>query len=414
MYFKNILLQLIILNIICFPGLSAEKYKLLTLEKAFTLSIANNPELALYSTELKINEARIIQSGLRKNPEASSMLENIGGSPDVTGGYQLTMQVSQELEWDNKRNARIKSISLGKEIIDSKYQVKKNEILVGVSQAFSNILNAQEQINSAKEMLKIAQKVYDTVSIMVESGKVSMLDLHRAKINLSTVKLEVDNAIKFLAIARDKLSYLTGLKSTDFEKIEGNFYTIMPLITLNKLMEKTKESPKLSLFPLQEIQLQSTVELEKLNARPNLSVNGGYRIFDITKRDNVSFVTGFSVPIPVFNQNQGTILEAEQQIERLDTERKSVEYNLKMSIFEIYTPIVTSYNEINVLKTDIIPQSEILFNKVSEGYTIGKFTLIEFLEAQKILFQTKTKYIKAITEYHKNINEIEKIIGKPI
>lgn len=411
MYFKK-LFALCAILIIIQPAYSAEKD--LTLQEAKLLSIKNNPELNIFETEQKINEARMLQAGVRQNPELSGQLENLGGDPAVTGGYQITMQVSQVLEWDEKIESRLKLASVSKNITDARFQVKKNEIEARVSQIFTEVINAQEYLKLTEQMLKIAQELYNSVVARIEAGKINPIEQNRANVTLTSFKIDVDNARQTLSVARSRLAYITGLKPENLGNITSNFYNIPPLLSLDNIIAKISGSPKLALFPLEETQRQAVIDVETIKVKPDLSVNGGYRIFDITKSGNFSFVAGVSVPIPVLNDNQGVINEAKFQLERLQSEKSLLEYNLKSELIAAYTPMLISYNEIKAIKEKLIPQSERVFQDINQIFQAGKYTYLDVLEAQKTLFQIKSRYIRAIADYHKSITEIERIIGKDI
>lgn len=413
MYSKNILFVFIILfNAMPYSAYAEEKT--LTLEQAYSLAIENNPDLSIYKTDVKINESKTIQSGLPQNPELSAELENIGGATEVTGGYQLTSSVKQTFEWNEKRDSRVKLSLIAKDITNLKYQIKKSDLKIDISKAFIDVLNNQELLKLTEQIFDINQKICNITSQKVDAGKISPIEKNRAKINLSTLKIEVDKAKEILKNSNIKLAYILGISTHTFNKLQGNFYLISKLITLEKLLEKVSESPKLTLFPLELLQQQSVIDVETLKIKPDINLNGGYRIFDVSKSGNISFVIGISIPIPAFNQNQGIISEAELKLEKLKLEKNVVEYNLKLEIIENYTTIINSYNEIINLKENIIPEAEKIFNSINEGYILGKFNYLDVLDAQKTVFQVKARYIKSISEYKKPIIEMEKIIGKKI
>lgn len=413
MYSKNILFVFIILfNAMPYSAYAEEKT--LTLEQAYSLAIENNPDLSIYKTDVKINESKTIQSGLPQNPELSAELENIGGATEVTGGYQLTSSVKQTFEWNEKRDSRVKLSLIAKDITNLKYQIKKSDLKIDISKAFIDVLNNQELLKLTEQIFDINQKICNITSQKVDAGKISPIEKNRAKINLSTLKIEVDKAKEILKNSNIKLAYILGISTHTFNKLQGNFYLISKLITLEKLLEKVSESPKLTLFPLELLQQQSVIDVETLKIKPDINLNGGYRIFDVSKSGNISFVIGISIPIPAFNQNQGIISEAELKLEKLKLEKNVVEYNLKLEIIENYTTIINSYNEIINLKENIIPEAEKIFNSINEGYILGKFNYLDVLDAQKTVFQVKARYIKSISEYKKSIIEMEKIIGKKI
>ena len=50
----------------------------------------------------------------------------------------------------------------------------------------------------------------------------------------------------------------------------------------------------------------------------------------------------------------------------------------------------------------------------NKGYEFGKFGFLEVLDAQRTLFQNQILYVRALANYQRLINEIERLIAAPI
>ncbi len=408
---KNIFVFTILIIFIT-PAYAFQEKKELTLDKALSEAISTNNELKILLFENSIIDAKIIQTNLLQNPELSSNLENIGGSPEITGGYQLTVQISQPLESDEKRESRVKLISTEKEINKLQHNIKLGQILSDVKQAFIEVLFNQEQVKLVEEKSKIAQNIYFTVSEIVKAGKASPFEQTKAKINLEEIKIEQENIKISFEFSKIKLALLVGKKEPDFASVKGNFYTIPDFLTLDNLFSQLADNPRIEVFNAEVVKHQAMIDVEKKKTKPDITLLGGYRLFDVTKTGNVSLVTGVSLPIPIFNNNQGTIMETEYQINKLQTEKKVLENSLKIVLIQLYKDYLTSLNEIESIKKNIIPNSESIFKRVIEGYQAGKLNYLELLEAQKILFEPKQRYIKTLITHHKSFIEIDKLIMK--
>src|SRR5215213_3524701 len=80
----------------------------LTLREALALALTENPELGPFAWQARANEARILQAGLRHNPELGLQVEDIFGTGSFSGGgeAQTTLQLSHVIELGGKRTAR--------------------------------------------------------------------------------------------------------------------------------------------------------------------------------------------------------------------------------------------------------------------------------------------------------------------
>jgi cobalt-zinc-cadmium efflux system outer membrane protein len=61
-----------------------------------------------------------------------------------------------------------------------------------------------------------------------------------------------------------------------------------------------------------------------------------------------------------------------------------------------------------------LPGAKSSFDIANKGYELGRFSFLEMLDAQRTLFQNQILYVRALTNYHHLINEIERLIASPI
>src|SRR5262245_33257394 len=80
----------------------------LTLARAIEAALLNNPDLHASAYELSAAQARIVQAGLRPNPELGVELENFAGSGALQGvdALETTLSLSQVVELGGKRTLR--------------------------------------------------------------------------------------------------------------------------------------------------------------------------------------------------------------------------------------------------------------------------------------------------------------------
>ena len=107
----------------------------LTLRDALALALTQNPELAPFAWQERANEARILQAGLRPNPQLDLQLEDVLGTGDFSGGQeaQITLQLSQAIELGGKRAARTELASRARGVTESEYEWKRVDVLGDVT-----------------------------------------------------------------------------------------------------------------------------------------------------------------------------------------------------------------------------------------------------------------------------------------
>ena len=108
----------------------------ITLRDALALALTENPELAPFAWQERANEARVLQAGLRHNPELGLQVEDVLGTGDFQGvrEAQTTLQLSQVIELGGKRAARTDVATQARGITKSEYELKRVEVLGEVTQ----------------------------------------------------------------------------------------------------------------------------------------------------------------------------------------------------------------------------------------------------------------------------------------
>jgi cobalt-zinc-cadmium efflux system outer membrane protein len=70
--------------------------------------------------------------------------------------------------------------------------------------------------------------------------------------------------------------------------------------------------------------------------------------------------------------------------------------------------------KLTYLRDEILPGAKSAFHVMRRGYELGKFGLLELLDAQRVLFQNQVLYVRALANYQRLVNDIERLIAGPI
>lgn len=385
----------------------------ITLDDALALAIVKNPELSAFSIVRRVAEAKAIQSGLLPNPELNTVVENIGGAKEFTGGTQTTIQMSQLIEIGGKRSARAKVASLSRNLAEKDYERKRLEIITEVSKAFIRALSAQQKFALAGEMAALAEEVANTVSEKVGAGKVSPIEETKARVALSSARLEHERAGLELEAARKRLAFLWGDKMPLFEKVAGDLDArIVPVPAFERLASQMAMNPDLIRGAIEISRRKAVVLMEKTKTLPDISVSAGYRRFN--EFDENSVIFGVSVPIPLFDRNQGGLLESRLLLANAEKERRAAEARVQSGLAEAHKALSIAYAEVMAFRKETLPLAQSAFERTNEGYRAGKFGYLDILDAWRTLFDARLQRLRALTEYHLAVADVEQLTGEPV
>ena len=403
------------LNILFPCAVLAEEKKDITLTGSIKLdqvkqiALLQNPDLQAFSYEVRAREAETLQAGLTYNPNLNVQLENVAGTGNFNGVDQseTTVQLSQRLELGNKQNLRRSSANLSKEMAGWEYEVQRLEVLTRVSQSFTHVLKAQQKVSLTTEGVQLAQKFLNAVSERVKAGKVAAIEKIKAKVALANMRMEEERARQDLKNVRRQLSVLWGDAEPKFDAAQGDLF-LVPEKVLPEIAALSS-NPRLSKWSSALARQQAELDVENSKAVPDLTLSGSYRRLEQTG-DN-ALVFGVTVPLNWFNRNQGGIAKARHRLSKAKEEKRAEALRMQEDLLKAQSEESFSHAKVISIKTEVLPGAKKALDAISEGYSFGKFGLLDVLDSQKTFFQVKSQYLDALADYHNAVDDVKRLTG---
>lgn len=382
-----------------------------TLRDALALAVLQNPELRTYPYDLRAAEARVLQAGLRPNPELEIEVEEFAGSGERRGFdvAETTVQVGQPIELGGKRDKRVRLASLDKELVQWDYESARLDVMRDAGQAFAAVLAVQDRVALAERVLDLSRQAHATVAQRVEAGKDSPVDELRAGVVLSKSRIELQKAQKALTTARHNLAAVWGGRAASFERAVGDFYEVSRPVPPEDPAAAIAANPDIARWETQEQRQRAALRLEKARAAPDVMLGGGVRRFEQT--DDSALVFGLAVPIPLFDRNQGGIRQAIADLGKTRRQYEAVQVRTLAALSEATGALAAAYDEVTILRADVLPRAQQAFEAAQEGYQQGKFDYLYVLDTQRTLFETQAQYIDSVEAWHKAQAVVERLVG---
>ena len=120
------------------------------------------------------------------------------------------------------------------------------------------------------------------------------------------------------------------------------------------------------------------------------------------------------VPLPLFDRNQGNVLESLRRTDKARDELSATEIRLDNELAQAFEKLNTSRQEAEALQKEILPGAKSAYDAAVTGFEFGKFAFLDVLDAQRTLLQTKSQYLRALSDAHRAAAEIDGILGEPV
>lgn len=381
-----------------------QSLKELSLSDSLDLALKSNPDIAVAIREREATDGIKVQAATRPNPYVSTSIQDTRNAT-----RQTTLQLNQEIELGGKRAARIEAADAFYSRSDAELATKQAEIHANVVAAFYEVLVAQERVALAKSSVEIGELALDAASKRVKAGKSSPVEQTKSSVAAATAKIELVQATTQLSNSRKRLSALWADNTPGFDRVTGDVTNIPAVNTLENLAPLIDSAPTIKLAKFEISAREAITEIERSKAIPNITISLG--MVDNREIGLNQALLGLSIPIPVFDRNQGNVQEAISRKYKAEDELIALRNKIQTNLTTQYENLSAARQASLSLQNDILPNAQSAFDAANRGFSLGKFNFLDVLDAQRTLYQAKSQYINALLEAHQAIAEIERILG---
>jgi cobalt-zinc-cadmium efflux system outer membrane protein len=376
---------------------------LLTLDQAVGKALAANPNVRAAALDVAIADGARRQAGLFPNPEISFVREGT-----QRGTRTQTVQLSQVLELGGKRSARIRLAERERSLATGSLSVARADLRADVTAAYFDALSAQERLQIAQASLDVATKAAFAAEKRVAAGRVSPVEQDRAGVARSSAGLEVAQAQSELSIAMHTLAAYWGETASVSQPLVAPDLDLAPAPALDELQRRLDTSPQLMRSRLQVEREEAQVGLDRSQRIPDVTLIVGSKKDDEIGRSQT--VLGVSVPLPLFNRNQGSLQASLSRAEKARTELEAERLRLHQSLTSAYQRAQLSREQVRTMRENILPSAQRVFDATVTGFEAGKFNFLDVLDAQRTLLQIRTQYIQALYDRYRAVADLGRYI----
>jgi len=383
---------------------------LLTIDSAIERAYHCSPTLSAANAEVSIRSAEAYQAGLLPNPVATVELSGPGSwrSHRDCNDAELLFAITQFFEMGGKRSKREYIAALG--ISEALWELEnaKLDISSNVSKALIDVAAAQEHVRIAERQKHIAEQLYQSVTTKVDAGKVASLQARKAEISVTTSTLAHEKAVRQFGLAKRNLAAFWNNLNPDFENVCFPLFEIIPLPSYASLEALLYRNPNMMKWEIEICTARGIIEQEVALSVPDLTVTAGVTC---ERHEKSSLTLGVSIPLPIFDRNQGNICRAQHELTQLQELKRENILALNMSLAYTYDNLLTAYKDCLAYRDNILAAAMEAFDSAREGYQEGKYDYLELLDAQRTLFEIEEQYIDTLVEFHDKLIDVYRLVG---
>lgn len=348
----------------------------LTLNQALVEAEARSPTLTAARAEVSAAEGRVRQAGFRTNPEFTVELENFAGS-GVLSGFQateLTASISQRIDLAGHRRARVSASEARLFAAQLQLAIARADLIRQVRNRFAEGIAARDLLAIARDNVARSQELARVAKELVDAGREPPLRGLRAQAALARTTAALQSAEADERNARSAIAALLGSKVPP-EQLVGDASVAVPAAL------DAGATLDVALAKAQAAIARADVEQARAEGRVDPSVGVGVR--HLRETGDVGLVASVSMPLPIFDRNQGNIAAARSDVAAADARVTAATNAAAATIADARASLVAAEARLGALEQSGLAEAREALRLAELSYRAGKASLVELLDAQQ-------------------------------
>lgn len=388
--------------------------EVLTLRAAISAALRSNPELQGFAFALKAQDGRVLQAGTRPAPELTLTTEDLLGTGAVSGvnAAEFTLSLSQTIELGGKRARRIDAASAERDRLQSERSARQLDLLAEVTRRYIETAADQERLGLARRATQLAAATRDAVQKRVDAARSPLAEASRAGILLARARLDEAALTRKLTSDRQQLAALWGDAIASFETVQAALFTLPPVDEFAELTTRLARNPDLAAFVSEARLRDAELRLAASQRAADVTLSVGTR--RLQDGHDQALVFSASVPLGWRDRQAGNVLEAEARRDQVVADQAAAALRVRTDLFALYQQLLQARAEVEGLERDVLPRASDALKLTEYAYERGRYSYLEWVDAQRELLEVERQHIDAAADYHLRLAEIERLTGEAL
>lgn len=396
----------------------------MTLDQAIDRVIAVNLDLRAKSFELPIAEADILTASLRANPifYADAQLVPYGRyTRERPGGQtQYDVNLSIPLDLNQKRRARMDVASQAHRVLQEQYKDAVRLTIDNLYTMFVDLLAARETARFAKASVEGYDQTLEPLKSRLDKELIPLADYNRVLIQRDFALIGLNGAEETLRKTKHTFAVLLNVPTSQADQLEirgllqDQFAT--PPAEDALIQIALRDRPDLAAFRMGVQRATADVRL----AVKNRFTDVYWLVQPYTLQDNTaqglksptSWATGITVPLPLFNQNQGNIRRAQLNVEQTQVELAALERQVVTEVHNAERDYAVTRTAVKRVETDLLPAARQVLQTTKLRYDKGEVDVIALLAAQREFNDVVRQYRDLLVQHRRSMLRVNTVVGR--
>jgi len=383
--------------------------------------IATNPTLLAGRMGIEEARAQEITANLRPNPNLTALTDYIHPwkSYGALEDAQPSLTVSYLFERMNKRALRYETAKKGTQVAISQLADQERTLLFTLRSAFIQVLQQKAVLALARENLTYYDKVLEVSSDRFRAGDIARVDLDR--LQLQRVQYESDVQTASVNLRTAKIQLLTLLNDrtpVDRFDVAGTFdfaETIQPLGDFRTIALEARPDLRAAVQAIDQAKSANRLAEANASTDPTVFLDGGRLPESSGGTYGYGYMgIGVSIPLRIFDRNQGERLRTKLDITRNERVRDALEAQTYGDVDSAYATLLSTVTLLKPYKTQYLKQASTVRDTMTFSYQRGGASLLDFLGAQRDYRNAQLAYLNLVGSYLSAAAQLNLAVGREV
>ena len=388
----------------------------ITLDEAIQLALQHNHNLLAARTTIQQSQAEEITANLRPNPTLFADWEYLPlfspssqNSQYLQGSTEADLGLGYLIERGKKRQHRLQA---AKDItVQTRSLVADNErsLTFNAASLFVNVQLAESTLELAELDLKSFGQTVDLSELRYKAGAISEDDYLKIKLQLLQFETDFEQAQLARVQALSDLRQLLGYESVspgydvagvfDYQPLQGNLEDLQ--------LKALQNRPDLRAAQQGVTAANSQYDLQKAIGKQDVTVQANY-----SHVNGINTATFYgSIPLPIFNRNQGEIARSRFAITQAQEQEKATNGQTFTDVRDAYEGLRTNDKVVTLYRSGYLDVAKKDRDISEYAYKRGAASLLDFLDAERSYRATQLAYRQALASYLLALEQLREAVG---
>lgn len=387
----------------------------ISLDQAVQLALAHNHALQAARTTIAQSKDAEVTANLRPNPTLGVDYIGLPLRPsqfnwdNISQTTEFDAGISYLFERGKKRQNRLRNAQDQTAVTRSTVADNERTLTFNVATAFTNVLLAESTLDFAKQDLSSFQNTINISESQYKAGAISEGDFLKIKLQLLQFQTDVTAAELARQQALVSLRQLLGFESVplDYDVAGTLEYQKLPYTVEDLQVLALKDRPDLRAAQQGVTAAQSAYKLQR--AIGKVDVTGTMNYTHISDQDTTSFFV--SLPLPVFNRNQGQIALAKDAIVQAQESEQETSEQVMSDVQSAFESLRTNEETLKIYQSGYLQESKESVDISQYAYERGAASLLDFLDAERSYRDTQLAYRQQLASYMLALEQLREAVG---